>query len=159
MSTNRISATLSDEDFKVITDAFNLIESKLSFLIDLTAVERKRMMRLGDKSWSFVEKCIELARQNPGFLPRDFDIDEMARDFDLFKKLTAIMTRHTQIAEKIEDTSIAAGSEALSDAFDVYGYANAGGKASAGLKDAARNIGRRFDRGPRSEPEEPIQSK
>jgi hypothetical protein len=41
---------------------------------------------MGDKSRAFVSKALEVARQNPDFLPRSFDLDEMKRDVELLDR-------------------------------------------------------------------------
>lgn len=53
--------------------AIATIKTKLPFLIDLSVEERKALLKLGDKSRAFVSKALEVATQNPDFLPRSFD--------------------------------------------------------------------------------------
>ena len=60
------------------------LKQKLPFLIGLTKEERISMLKLGDKSRAFVQKTMELVKQNQDFLPRSFDVEEMQKDVDLF---------------------------------------------------------------------------
>jgi hypothetical protein len=146
MATNRVSAQLSDKDRDEILAALATIKEKLPFLIGLSAEERKSLPRLGDKSQAFVKKALELARQHPGFLPRDFDVDEMANDFTLFESLAGVLTAMRKLTEEVEDTYTAAGSEAYVAALLVYNYAKASGVVMTGLDSAVDDLGKRFAR-------------
>ncbi|MBD6617092.1 hypothetical protein FNW02_14925 [Komarekiella sp. 'clone 1'] len=145
MSENRISANLSQTDRLQIMQVITTIREKLPFLIDLTAEERKSLPKLGDKSRAFVSKALEVATQNPDFLPRSFDLDEMRRDIELFDALYPVLLSLTQLQELVDDTFIAAGSEAYTAALAVYNYAKANGNVS-GLDAVIDDMGRRFSR-------------
>jgi hypothetical protein len=89
--------------------------------------------------------ALEVAAQNPDFLPRSFDLDEMRRDVELFEALYPILLSLTQLQELIDDTFVAVGSEAYAAGLMVYNYAKASGKG-AGLDAALDDMGRRFAR-------------
>ncbi len=76
MADNKVSAKLSSADREAVMQAITTIREKLPFLIDLTTEERKGLPKLGDKSRAFVSKALEIATQNPDFLPRSFDLNE-----------------------------------------------------------------------------------
>lgn len=145
MAESKVSAKLSPTDKKAVMDAINTIKEKLPFLIDLTTEERKSLPKLGDKSRAFVSKALEIAAQNPDFLPRSFDVDEMRRDIELFEDLYPILLSLSQLQELIDDTSVAVGSEAYAAGLMVYNYAKASGKG-AGLESMIDDLGRRFAR-------------
>ncbi len=128
--------------------AVSTIKSKLPFLVDLTAEERKALPKMGDKSQAFVTKALEVATQNPDFLPRAFDLDEMRRDVELFEKMYPIVVALSQLQELVDDTAMAAGSEAYAAALQVYHYAKASGQGS-GLEGMVSEMGQRFARKPR----------
>lgn len=146
MATDRVSATLTKEDYDAIMAALATIREKLPFLIELSAKEKTRINRLGDKSEAFVNKALELAKQNPDFLPRNFDTEEMERDLVLFKSLNAIAMGMSRLLEEIEDTEIAAGSEAYLAALIIYDYAKADGELTRGLDGVLDDLGKRFAR-------------
>ncbi|MEH2323714.1 MAG: hypothetical protein V7K32_09100 [Nostoc sp.] len=145
MSEVKISARLSAVERQAVMDAIATIREKLTFLIDLTTEERKSLPKLGDKSRAFVTKALEIATQNPDFLPRSFNLDEMRRDIELFEALYPILLSLTQLQELVDDTSVAVGSEAYGAALMVYNYAKASGKG-AGLDSMVDDLGRRFAR-------------
>jgi hypothetical protein len=146
MPVNRISAVLPQADVDAVMAAITTMKQKLPFITDLTADERKMMPKLGDKSRAFVEKALELATQNQGFLPRDFDVEEMRKDVTLFKSMYAIQQALTKMSEQVNDTVTAAGSEAYVAALLVYNYARSSGIGTAGLDAVVDELGARFAR-------------
>ncbi len=145
MSTTPISATLAQTDRDAVLQAINTIKEKLPFLIDLSSDDRKTLPKMGDKSRAFVSKAVEVAAQNPEFLPRSFDLDEMRKDVQLFEALYPVLLSLTQLQELVDDTSLAVGSEAYAAALQVYNYAKASGKG-AGLDAVVVEMRQRFAR-------------
>jgi len=145
MSENRISANLTAADRDAVMQAIATIKEKLPFLIDLTTEDRRTIVKMGDKSRAFVSKALEVATQNPNFLPRSFDIEEMRRDLALYEALYPVLLSLTQLQELVDDTCMASGSEAYTAALAVYNYAKASGDV-AGLDAVIDEMGRRFTR-------------
>ncbi|MBD2039025.1 hypothetical protein H6F76_29160 [Leptolyngbya sp. FACHB-321] len=143
--TNRISAALTQSDREAVMDAITTIKTRLPFLIDLTAEECKALPKMGDKSRAFVSKALEVATQNPDFLPRSFDLEEMRKDVQLFEAMYPIVIALAQLQELVDDTTTAAGSEAMAAALQVYSYAKASGQG-AGLEGLVEELGQRFAR-------------
>jgi len=104
MSMSPISAVLGQADRDTAMAAIATIKEKLSFLIDLSGAERKALPKMGDKSRAFVSKALEVATQNPDFLPRSFDLEEMRKDVQLFEALYPLLLSLTQVQELVDDT-------------------------------------------------------
>jgi hypothetical protein len=155
MAVNRISAALPQADREAVMAAIGTIRTKLPFLLDLSPEDRKAMPKLGDKSRAFVAKALELATQNPGFLPRDFSIDEMRKDASLAEELFAIRQALMTLAEMVDDTYVAAGSEAYVAALLVYNYAKSSNVGTEGLDGAVDELGARFARKSKPAPKQP----
>ncbi len=145
MTANRISTSLTPEDRQAVLAAIAKIKEKLPFLLGLSPEESKSLPRLGDKSRGFVVKALEVATQNPDFLPRSFDIEEMRKDMELFEALYPIVLAVSQLQELLDDTVAVVGSEAYMAALEVYNYAKAT-KGNAGLEAAVDDMARRFAR-------------
>lgn len=145
MATNLISTTLTQKDRDEVMAAIATIKEKLPFLIDLTPDQRKALPKMGDKSRAFVSKALEVATQNPDFLPRSFDLDEMRKDVQLFEQLYALLLSLVQLEELVDNTCMAVGSEAYAAALLVYNYAKASGEGS-GLNAMVEEMGQRFVR-------------
>ncbi|BAY79679.1 Methyl-accepting chemotaxis protein [Nostoc sp. DSM 114161] len=156
MAENRVSASLSPADKYAVMQAIATIREKLPFLIDLTPEDRRTMLKMGDKSRAFVSKALEVATQNPNFLPRSFDLEEMRRDLEIYEDLYPVLLSLTQLQELVDDTCIAAASEAYGAALAVYSYAKASGDV-AGLDAVIDEMGRRFNRrSKKKQPEVPV---
>jgi hypothetical protein len=145
MSMSPISTTLPPSDRAAVLAAVATIKEKLPFLIDLSAEERKALPKMGDKSRAFVSKALEVATQNPDFLPRSFDLEELRKDVQLFEAMYPIVVSLTQLQELVDDTCLVVGSEAYAAALQVYNYAKASGQGS-GLDAAVGDMGQRFAR-------------
>ncbi len=145
MPAKQISAALTQSDRDAVLAAVATIKQKLPFLMDLTPEERKALPKMGDKSRAFVTKALEVATQNPDFLPRAFDLDEMRKDVQLFETMYPIVMAMTQLQELLDDTYVTVGSEAYSSALQVYNYAKASGQG-AGLEAVVDELGQRFAR-------------
>ena len=145
MTTNQISATMTQTDRDAVLAAVATIKEKLPFLMDLTPEQRKSLPKMGDKSQAFVNKALEVATQNPDFLPRSFDLEEMKQDVELFQALYPVSLSLTQLQELVDDTVMAVGSDAYAAALMVYSFAKASGKG-AGLDAVADEMGKRFAR-------------
>ncbi len=70
---------------------------------------------------------MEVATLNPEFLPRSFNLEEMRRDLATYEDLYPVLLSLTQLQELVDDTCIAAGSEAYAPALAIYNYAKASG--------------------------------
>lgn len=143
MNTNRVSASLSAEDKQAIMEAIRVIREKLPFLIDLSKEDRRYLPKLGDKSLAFVEKAVEVATQNVDMLPRSFDLEEFRQDVQLFSEIKSILIAVSQLSELIDDTTLAVGSDAYSEALDVYTYAKAA-RIGVGLDELKAMMAKRF---------------
>lgn len=143
-----ISATLTTTTRDEILAHINAIKQQLPFLIDLTTEERRGLSKMGDKSSAFVTKALEVATQNPDFLPRSFNVEEMRKDVELMQMMQPILMVVNQVQDLVEDTYMQVGSEAYSAALVVYNYAKNSPSGTA-LEGVAEDLGRRFARKPR----------
>lgn len=144
MPYQNITASVSEADIQQIKAALATIEEKLPFLITLTAEERRKLFKMGDKSLAFVNNSLNAAQSNPDILPASFDLDEFLRDYQLATTLTDILFRLQQLTEKVDDTRMAVSSEAMSSSLTVYNYVKAAAKITPGLKIIAEQLGDRF---------------
>jgi septation ring formation regulator EzrA len=146
MSYQNISATLSQTDIDAVNAAVQTIESKLPFLVTLSPKERKALHKMGEKSVSYVQQCLQVAKSNPTILPRDFDVAEFERDVNLATSLLAILTPIQQLCEELDDTLMAVGSEAITESSVVYAQAKLAAKRTPGMKTVAEQLGQRYKR-------------
>ncbi|MFH7027714.1 MAG: hypothetical protein ACHBN1_20525 [Heteroscytonema crispum UTEX LB 1556] len=144
MGYQNITGTLSPEDIQEIKAALQTIQKKLPFLVTLSAEERRKLFKMGDKSLAFVNNSITAAQSNRDILPASFDLEEYLRDYQLAASLTELLTGLRQLTEQVDDTLLAVGSEAMSSSLTVYDYVKTAAKKTPGLKTLAEQLGERF---------------
>ena len=144
MPSQNLPTHLSDTDLKEIKAALATIETKLPFLVHLTAEERRKRFKMGNKSLSFVSNSLIAAQSNPDILPASFDLDEFSSNYQLATTLTEVHFRLQQLTEKVDDTLMSVSSEAMTDSLTVYDYIKTAAKKTPGLKAIADQLGERF---------------
>lgn len=119
---NKHNQNIPEEVLTQVTTKLNEILTLVKpFAVTLTPEERKSMLKMGDKSNSFVEKALEYTRTNPEFVPAYMNVAEFETDFVETKNLIGVMSLATQVSNSIDDTQLAAGSEAYHAALYYYG--------------------------------------
>lgn len=113
--TDDVNFTLSEDELKEISDVLDklcgMLEPKT---ISLTPKLRQKLPKMGDKNLAFVEKTIGMADKNPDFVPSYIKLEETKKDFNRAKAIRVIKWKIEVINQKLEDTGIKSGNEALS---------------------------------------------
>lgn len=146
MVLNKVSAVVTQENVDSTKTDLKSIEERHPFLLTLTGNERQALPKPGDKSISFIEKCYELGVQNPNFLPRNFSLEEMKKDIDIYKMLYKINQPFSVLAQKFADTTTEAYAEAYIQALKIYNEAQDAGEELAGFDDVIDDLAKRFSR-------------
>ncbi|MFN6562725.1 MAG: hypothetical protein RMY28_023425 [Nostoc sp. ChiSLP01] len=144
MAYQNITGSLSPQDIQEIKAALQKVQQKLPFLVTLSADERRKLVKMGDKSLAFVNNSITAAQSNREILPATFDVDELVRDYQLATALTELLISMQQLTEQVDDTLMAVGSEAMTGSLTVYDYVKTASKKTPGLKTVAEQLGERF---------------
>ncbi|MBW4659340.1 MAG: hypothetical protein KME15_11745 [Drouetiella hepatica Uher 2000/2452] len=144
MSYPEIKATLTDAELQEIKQAIATIQQNLPFLITLSADERKRLYKMGDKRLAFVQNSLNAAQSNRNILPASFDLEGFANDYRLTLSLNELLMLLHQLTEQVDDTLVAVSSEAMSSSLTVYDYVKTAAKKTPGLKAIAEQLGTLF---------------
>lgn len=145
MPYTNIDATITDAQRIAVFTAIADIESSLAFLINLTAQERQALPKMGSATQSFVSKALEIATNNPQFVPPYVDVTAMQKDYDLAVRLQGIEMQLASLCEKVSDTNLAVGSEAFVTGLTLYNSIKAAGKVNVpGAKALAAELAERF---------------
>ncbi|MEH2195391.1 MAG: hypothetical protein V7K98_22500 [Nostoc sp.] len=144
MAYQNITASLSAQDIQEIKAALQTVQKKMPFLITLSTEERRKLLKMGDKSLAFVNNSVTAAQSNREILPATFDVEELVRDYQLATALTELLISVQQLAEQVDDTLMAVGSEAMTSSLTVYNYVKTASKKTPGLKTVAEQLGERF---------------
>ena len=142
---NLIDAVLSADQQTAVAAHLAAIKASLSFLISLTADERRALPKMGDKTQAFVEKALDVTTRHPEILPGLFKAEDFRRDVELVKALTPILREVRELFAKLDDTVFEASSEAFAAGLLVYQYAKTN-NLSGELDDDLADMGRRFSR-------------
>jgi len=145
MTQNRIALTFQTDRLERIDGSLTALEADLDLLIALTPEERLELVKMGDKSRAFCEKALEVAEQQAGLMPRDFDIDAFRLDQLALAALRPRIARMAYLMQRMEDTERALGSDIMAAALEVYGVLKVAGK-DKGVDDARDALAARFVR-------------
>jgi hypothetical protein len=110
---------------------------------------------MGEKTLSFVEKAYDFAKQNPNLIPPYLDLDAFGADFTDAHGLWSLSNTVRQLGEGLDDTEMAAGSEAYQAALVFYKSVKmAAAQDIPGAKAVYEELKTRFPQGgrPRSTP-------
>jgi hypothetical protein len=92
----------------------------LPYVTSLTPAQRHALLKMGEKTLSFVQKAHEFALQNPNLCPPYLDMTGFNTDFDDVINLLALNNATLQLHEYIDDTTMTSGSEAYQAALVFY---------------------------------------
>jgi hypothetical protein len=125
---NRVSFELNDADKQAIVAAIGVLNEKLlPRLIELAHGEARELPTMGDKSYGFVFKALEFAKQYPEFASL-INVPEFEKDVNTVGLLREFYVPLSQLAKKVHDTMTLAGSEAYVAGLTYYGSSKEGRK-------------------------------
>ena len=90
------------------------------YMVALTPEERHDILKMGDGTVTFVQKCMEYCKTNPQFAPSYLNVDGFTNDLDVWTKLISIFRLLTQLYSNADDTTMQAGSESYGAALIYY---------------------------------------
>ena len=146
MPQNLISYQLTSADLAAVDGALKTLEDRLASLIDLTPVQRRTLVKMGDKSEAFARKAVEVLNNNPNVLPGNFDLAELRRDLAGFDQLRSRLMRVARIHERMADSHLVLGSDVMSATLEGYAFLKVAGQGE-GLDAARKALAVRFSRG------------
>jgi hypothetical protein len=92
----------------------------LPYMKSLTPEERRVILKMGEKSLTFVEKAHDFAHENPEFVPAYLDMDAFDIDFADAHGLWKLHNDAEQISQMLDDTVMSAGSESFQASLVFY---------------------------------------
>jgi hypothetical protein len=150
---NKVSVTMAAAAITNITAALATIEKNLPVLINLSPEDRKALPKMGDKTLAFVSKALDYAKLNPTLVPPFLSVAEFEKDVVAVTALSNILKPLQQLTEKLDDTTMQAGSEAYSAALIFYASLKGAAKAGVpGMKTILDDLQQRFPGRGKEEP-------
>ena len=130
MSQNRISLSVSAEQLAAISAAIDTLETQLAGLIELSVDDRRKLVKMGDKSEAFCRQTLIVLDQNRQMIPPSLDLARAEDDLRTLDQLRPVFARLRQLVGRADDSEMAIGSDILSTALDGYALAKVFGKGS-----------------------------
>ena len=145
MSQNLIQLYLAPETMTAVNTALDSLEANLTGLIALEPQQRRSLAKMGDKSEAFCRQAVVAFSQNPGVLPRNFDLDSFLNDLAALDTLRPLLVRMNRLHERLNDTEMAIGADLMSNALEGYAVLKVAGKGE-GLDGLRKMLSVRFNR-------------
>ena len=120
MKQNLVSLEFSAAQLEAVDAALAVLEENLAELVTLTAVQRRKALKMGDGSEVFCRQTELVLRQNAGMVPPDFELDELQQDIATLDALRPRLQRLRTLTDRADDTELALGSDILSASLDGY---------------------------------------
>lgn len=153
---NKVSASISAQDMTDIMAAFATIKAKTTFLINLTAAEKRRMPNISTERGGMVETFTQEMGLHPELIPDYVDMPELAKDSALLSQLEIIRACANELCEGINDTHQAVGSDMYLAYLSFYNNVKQAAKRAVVGSDAIfANLRRFFQRGGSTPPTPP----
>ena len=143
--TNKIDITLTSEQAAASQAAVAAVHGALPFLVSLTPVARRNILKMGERSEGFVRSALDAARQFPDVIPAGLDVAALTRDLELRDSLAGLELTLGSLLQKVQDTRRVAGSDLYSGALDIYQALQRHG-TSEGVDVAVNQLRQRFRR-------------
>ena len=147
---NIVSVQIPEEDLKTALKKLGEVKALLRpHLISLKPEERRKMLKMADKSVPFVEKAAEYAQSRQDFTPPFLEINELVIDMKAVEDLTKVYREAEQLCKNLNDTILLSGSEAYSEALAYYqAIKQAANRNIPDAKTIYDDLRRRFERKP-----------
>ncbi len=144
MAQNLISATLSVDDAAAVNQNLADAKSKLNFLLSLQTVDVVTMFKVGNTYLPFIDMAYQTVIAHPEILSGVFDKEEFLKDYALLSALRPIFNQINELAEGIQKTFMAVGSDSMIAALDVYSSVKQNKDKVPGLSVTADQMGEFF---------------
>jgi hypothetical protein len=120
MAQNLISASLSAEDAATVQQSLADAKQRLSFLLSLQTDDMISLFKVGNAYLPFIEKAYQTMQAHPEIIPPVFEQNEFASDYQLLNSLRPIFNQINELAESIQKTFTAVGSDAMVASLEIY---------------------------------------
>ncbi len=143
-SQNLISAVISPETKTEVMQRLEEIKNNLGFLLTLQPAEIQGLTKAGNTYAPFIEKAYNVINAHPQIMAGVFDLEEFKKDYILSKDLALIGSHMDQLANSIKNTILAANSDAMNGALEVYSAVKQNRDKVPGLNVVSEEMGEFF---------------
>ncbi|HET7733193.1 MAG TPA: hypothetical protein VFK73_05075 [Paludibacter sp.] len=146
MAQNLISATLTAADAGEVQKNLKEAKDKLVFLLSLQPSDINGIIKLGNAFLPFIDKIYQTVNDHPEILSGVFNKEEFLSDYALLNSLRPIVNQMNELAEGVQKTFYAVGSDVLVASLDVYSSVKQSQDKVPGLKATADELAVFFKR-------------
>ena len=152
MSQNNVSLELSNEQLSQAAQAITTLEQAFAGLVSLAPADRRRLVKMGQKSEVFCRQTLRVLAQNPQVVPPGLDLAEAQADLLALDQLAPLLDRLQRLAERGRDTEMALGADVMDVALEGYALLGVSGKQQ-GLDGLRKELSSRWARSRSAEAE------
>lgn len=154
MSNNTVlNLNLSATQIANIEAALTTLESELASLVSLTAEQKRRRLKMGDRSESFSRHALRVISESPQTIPASVPVSAAIAGLSTLDQLRPVRVRLSRLCERAQDTDAALGSSIMGVALQSYGLLKIAGR-NEGLRGMRDQLSANFSKGKRSKPSE-----
>lgn len=154
MSQNLIDLSLDAERLGRLDVALAAVETELAGMAALGPDQTRDLAKMGAKSEAFVRQNTVAFAENPGVLPRNFDLEGFQRDLSTLDALRPRLQRIKRLQERMSGAEMALGSDLMNAALEGYAVLKVSGRGE-GMEALKRLLSQRFSRAARSVASQP----
>jgi len=145
-SQNLVSGTVGPEKLSRILGKIAEISEELDVCKPLLPEDIQGIIKVGNGYSPFLDRAFRVANDNPELMPRLLNLGELNQDYSLALDLTKICEKLEILFRGVQDTLMAARSDAMVASLEVYAAAKANSDRVPGLKVVAADMGEVFKR-------------
>ena len=146
---NLVNLSLTETQIANVDAALTTLETELAGLIALSAGDKRRLRRMGNKGESFSRQALQVVSQNPQMIPANIPVGDAIADLKVLDQLRPRLTRMSRLIERGNDTDAALGNDIMTVALQAYGLLKLTGRAE-GMETLRRDLSGMFNRSKRS---------
>jgi hypothetical protein len=118
---NQIELRIPEADLADIKGAIDILRAKLlPHLKTLSAQDRRKMLKMGDRTVAFVQKAFEYGTRQPKLVPSFLDMESFSRDINGIQLMQELIRGLSPLCEALEDSLMLSGSEAYQGSLLFY---------------------------------------
>lgn len=155
MSQNLIDLNMDADRLGRLDTALAAVEAELVGMAALSSNDMRDLTKMGAKSEAFVRQSAVAFGENPGVLPRNFDLEGFQRDLAALDALRPRLQRVARIRERMAGAETALGSDLMNGALEGYAVLKVSGRGE-GMEALRKLLSQRFNRTSRPAGPEPV---
>ncbi|MEK6615614.1 MAG: hypothetical protein AABZ32_05820 [Bacteroidota bacterium] len=154
MAKPNISAALTAAQKATLKANVNANEAIINpFSVNLTLAERRKRRKVGTFWIGYVQLGLKVAQEHPEIIPADLAVPEYGKDVVLFSDTDEIKIHHSKYIEKLDDTHMAVGMEAINQTDRVYELAKSAEKrGNAAMTEIVKEFAKYFKKNKKKVP-------